>query len=145
VKPESPSSAKTTTKTTTTLAMADELHSLLQRRRRRRRRRRIDLFFASFFISHVFVTLLIDAQVLFPSPGFPFPAPLRDLLRSYVRFSGDYLVRDRPAFFLGLVLAELLFQLPLTLANSFAFLYGKHPKTKELPLSRFSASLSETF
>jgi hypothetical protein len=42
-----------------------------------------------------------------------------------VHLSGDYLVRDRPPFFRGLVLAELVFQLPLLVVNSYAFIAGK--------------------
>lgn len=107
-------------------------------------RRYLDLFFSAFFALHVFITLLVDAQVLFPARFYP--QALQSLLKWYVGFSGDYLVRDRPPFFKGLVFAEVFFQLPLVIANAYAFyhgtrwarmtglIYGVHTATTMIPI-----------
>lgn len=86
-------------------------------------RRPVDLFLASFLLMNIPVVLLFESQVILPATFFP--KPLRDLTLQYVEFAGDYLVGEQPAFLKGLVVAELLFQLPLLIANSYAFIAGK--------------------
>jgi len=86
-------------------------------------KRPLDLFLASFLLMNIPVVLLIESQVLLPASFFP--QPLLDAVQWYVHFSGDYLVGDKPAFLQGLVFAEVLFQLPLLIANSYAFIAGK--------------------
>lgn len=83
----------------------------------------MDLFLASFLLMNIPVVLLFESQVILPATFFP--KPLRDLTLQYVEFAGDYLVGEQPAFLKGLVVAELLFQLPLLIANSYAFIAGK--------------------
>jgi hypothetical protein len=68
------------------------------------------------------IVLLVESQAVFPSVFFP--QSLLDAVQWYVHLSGDYLVRDKPPFFRGLVLAELVFQLPLLVVNSYAFIAG---------------------
>lgn len=85
-------------------------------------KRPLDLFLASFLLMNIPVVLLIESQVLLPASLFP--QPLLDAVQWYVHFSGDYLVGDKPAFLQGLVFAEVLFQLPLLIANSYAFIAG---------------------
>ncbi|MCO5586463.1 hypothetical protein L7F22_040403 [Adiantum nelumboides] len=85
-------------------------------------RRCADLFFSAFFALHVLITLFVDAQVLIPARFYP--SVLRNLLSWYISFSGDYLVRDTPPFFKGLVYAEIFLQLPLVIANAYAFYHG---------------------
>ncbi|KAI5060429.1 hypothetical protein GOP47_0024849 [Adiantum capillus-veneris] len=58
-------------------------------------------------------------------PAHIYPRFLRSLLSWYISFSGDYLVRDTPPFFKGLVVAEIFFQLPLIIVNAYAFYQGK--------------------
>ena len=89
-------------------------------------RRPLDLFLVGFLMMNIPVVVLFESQVLLP-PGLV-PQPLRDMTRWYVEASGDFLVGEKPAYLKGLVLAELLFQLPLMLANSYAFIAGTyHP------------------
>lgn len=95
-------------------------------------RRLVDLFLVSFLLINIPVVVLFEAQVILPATFFP--KQLRDLTQSYVKFSGDYLVGEKPAFLKGLVVAELLFQLPLMIANSYAFIAG----TNQLLRSRIS-------
>eukprot|EP00250_Pteridium_aquilinum_P005308 c15423_g1_i1 orf=156-644(-) len=107
-------------------------------------RRCADLFFSAFFLLHIFITVFVDAQVLLPAGLYPLP--LRNLLTWYISFSGDYLVRDTPPFFKGLVFAEIFFQLPLVIVNAFGFyhgtrwakttglVYGVHTATTMIPI-----------
>jgi hypothetical protein len=85
--------------------------------------RPVDLVLAVFMLINIPIVLLVESQAVFPSVFFP--QSLLDAVQWYVHLSGDYLVRDRPPFFRGLVLAELVFQLPLLVVNSYAFIAGK--------------------
>eukprot|EP01018_Ginkgo_biloba_P009845 Gb_12133 [translate_table: standard] len=75
-----------------------------------------------FFFMFVAAPLL-DAQLLFPPQMFP--NVLRDLLDWIIRENGDYLLRDKPPFFVGLVWVEILVQWPLVIANIYGMLTGK--------------------
>jgi hypothetical protein len=85
--------------------------------------RPVDLVLAVFMLINIPIVLLVESQAVFPSVFFP--QSLLDAVQWYVHLSGDYLVRDKPPFFRGLVLAELVFQLPLLVVNSYAFIAGK--------------------
>ena len=66
--------------------------------------------FLAFFISHIPITLLIDAQAVF---SVYYPEPLRELIRWYCNIFGDVLMRyPSPSWFQSLVLGEVLLQLP---------------------------------
>lgn len=84
--------------------------------------RPVDLVLAVFMLINIPIVLLVESQAVFPSVFFP--QSLLDAVQWYVHLSGDYLVRDKPPFFRGLVLAELVFQLPLLVVNSYAFIAG---------------------
>ncbi|XP_024391245.1 uncharacterized protein [Physcomitrium patens] len=86
-------------------------------------RRPVDLFLAMFLLSNVPVVVLFESQMLLPA-SLVFK-PLRDMTQAYVEFAGDYLVQTAPAFLKGLVVAECLFQLPLSIVNAYAFMAGK--------------------
>lgn len=117
-------------------------------------KRPLDLFLASFLLMNIPVVLLIESQVLLPASFFP--QPLLDAVQWYVHFSGDYLVGDKPAFLQGLVFAEVLFQLPLLIANSYAFIAGMSsihtsinqsipPPPPSLSLSRIQSSMDPSY
>ncbi|KAI3855753.1 hypothetical protein MKX03_033433 [Papaver bracteatum] len=74
------------------------------------------LFIYFLFIS--IVAPLFDGQTILPIEFFP--KVLIDLKSSYAQENNDYLVSDKPHFFVGLVWVELLLQWPLCIAN----LYG---------------------
>lgn len=78
------------------------------------------LFF--FFLVIAVVAPLFDAQTVLPDTFFP--KPLVDLSNWYSVEYGDYLVSEKPGFFVGLVWVELLFQWPLSLLNLYALVTG---------------------
>ncbi|KAG0479245.1 hypothetical protein HPP92_009895 [Vanilla planifolia] len=63
---------------------------------------------------------LIDAQVLLPEAFYPMP--LVQLKRWYVEEYGDYLSKEKPYFFIGLVWVEIVLLWPLSLANVYGIL-----------------------
>lgn len=76
------------------------------------------LLFFFFFIS--IAAPLIDAQACVPS-GF-FPQVLVEVKSWYGREYGDFLMIEKPGFFLGVVWMELLFQWPLAVANVYGII-----------------------
>lgn len=74
------------------------------------------LFF--YFLIIAIVAPILDAQTVL-HPDF-FPDFLINLKHWYSHEYGDYLVMEKPDFFVGLVWVEILFQWPLSLIN----LYG---------------------
>ncbi|XP_052177267.1 uncharacterized protein LOC127791432 [Diospyros lotus] len=83
----------------------------------------IDAMLFLFFTVVAVVAPLIDAQTCLPADLFP--DVLVQLKVWYIRDYGDYLVAEKPNFFVGLVWLELLFQWPLALANLYAILASK--------------------
>ncbi|KAI9094188.1 hypothetical protein K1719_026770 [Acacia pycnantha] len=81
---------------------------------------------AVIFLSLLVIALaapLLDAQIFIPHTYFP--DLLVQLKNRYAREYGDYLVIDKPHFFVGLVFFELIFQWPLALLNLYAILTSK--------------------
>ncbi|KAK9285720.1 hypothetical protein L1049_024919 [Liquidambar formosana] len=78
----------------------------------------LDAVLFLFFLIIAVAAPLIDAQTCLPLEFFP--DFLVDLKQWYSREYGDYLFVEKPAFFIGIVWLELLFQWPLSLIN----LYG---------------------
>ncbi|KAK7257534.1 hypothetical protein RIF29_31574 [Crotalaria pallida] len=83
----------------------------------------LDAILFLFFLLIAMVAPLIDAQTILPLSYFP--DFLVELKAKYAQDYGDYLVSDKPHFFVGLVWFELLFQWPLALLNLFAILTSK--------------------
>ncbi|MED6196616.1 hypothetical protein PIB30_049135 [Stylosanthes scabra] len=83
----------------------------------------IDFFLFLFFLIIALAAPLIDAQTLLPLTYFP--EFLVQLKQWYTQEYGDYLVSDKPHFFVGLVWLELLFQWPLSLLNLYALIASK--------------------
>lgn len=83
----------------------------------------IDAILCFFFIVIALFAPLIDSQTCLPIDLFP--KVLVDLNNWYSREYGDYLVEEKPNFFVGLVWLELLFQWPLSLLNLYGILGGK--------------------
>lgn len=83
----------------------------------------VDAVLFVFFLVIAVVAPLLDAQSCLPLdfyPGF-----LVDLNIWYGREFGDYLVVNKPDFFVALVWLELLFQWPLSLLNLYAVVARK--------------------
>ncbi|CAM6092500.1 unnamed protein product [Calypogeia fissa] len=82
-----------------------------------------DALLALFFFLHLPIMILIDGQTVFPKDWYP--AFLKDVVRFHITTNGDYLVRDLPPFFMGLIFCEFAIQLPLHAACGYAFVTGK--------------------
>ncbi|XP_054813575.1 uncharacterized protein LOC129314237 [Prosopis cineraria] len=83
----------------------------------------IDLTLFLFFLVIALAAPLIDAQTLLPHTYFP--RFFVDLKNWYSSEYGDFLVAEKPHFFVGLVWLELLFQWPLALLNLYGILAAK--------------------
>lgn len=83
----------------------------------------VDAVLFLFFLLIAVVAPLIDAQTCLPLSYFP--DILVQLKEHYTKDYGDYLVAEKPHFFVGLVWLELLFQWPLALLSLYAILTSK--------------------
>lgn len=83
----------------------------------------VDAILFIFFLLIAVAAPLIDAQTCLPLRFFP--QILIDIKQWYTRQYGDYLVSEKPLFFVGLVTLELVFQWPLAILNIFAILTSK--------------------
>ncbi|CAL5394269.1 unnamed protein product [Camellia sinensis] len=85
----------------------------------------IDAVLFFFFLVLILGAPAFDAQVCFPSKFFP--NFLVDLNLWFTSKYGDYLLIEKPSFFVGLMWLELLFQWPLAIANLYAILVRGKP------------------
>ena len=85
-------------------------------------RKFLDALLFVFFLVIAVVAPLFDAQTCLPETFFP--KSLVDLKNWYSVEYGDYLVGEKPGFFVGLVWVELLFAWPLSLLNLYALVAG---------------------
>ncbi|KAK7263530.1 hypothetical protein RJT34_31122 [Clitoria ternatea] len=83
----------------------------------------VDAILLLFFLLIAIVAPLIDAQMCLPLSYFP--EILVQLKTWYTHEYDDYLVREKPHFFVGIVWLELLFQWPLSLLNLYAIFASK--------------------
>ncbi|KAK1260904.1 hypothetical protein QJS04_geneDACA018081 [Acorus gramineus] len=82
-----------------------------------------DAVLTPFFLLISVAAPLIDAQTVLP--GCLFPRFLSNLKSWYADINGDYLMRDHPGFFVGLVWLEIAVQWPLAVANAYAVTVGR--------------------
>ncbi|PKA52608.1 hypothetical protein AXF42_Ash001589 [Apostasia shenzhenica] len=80
----------------------------------------VDFVIVVFSVVLALTVPLIDAQICLPS-GF-YPPALVDLKRWYEEEYGDYLMKERPHFYIGLVWVEIVFLWPLSIANIYGIL-----------------------
>lgn len=83
----------------------------------------VDLVLFVFFLFIAIAAPAIDLQALV-SEGV-FPSVLVELKHQYSRDFGDYLVAEKPHFYVGLVWLELLFLWPLSLLSLYAIITSK--------------------
>ncbi|KAL3635486.1 hypothetical protein CASFOL_020033 [Castilleja foliolosa] len=83
----------------------------------------VDAALFVFFLVIAIVAPLIDAQTFLPSHLFP--PFLLDLKSWYAQEYGDYLISEKPHFFVGIVWLELIFQWPLAVASVYGIAAGK--------------------
>lgn len=83
----------------------------------------IDAILFFFFLVIAVAVPLLDSQTCLP--GDVFPDVLVNLKKWYTNEYGDYLVAEKPHFFVGIVWLELLFQWPLSIAALYGILGGK--------------------
>lgn len=96
------------------------------------------LTFVIYFVTHIPITMFVDCQVLF---GPFYPKVLKDLLKWYIDTYNDQLVASKPTWFVAVVWAEALFQLPFFFVATYgllmkrnwiripSILYGSHVAT----------------
>ncbi|KAM0008892.1 putative sigma intracellular receptor 2, EXPERA domain-containing protein [Helianthus debilis subsp. tardiflorus] len=83
----------------------------------------VDAILFVFFLIIVIAAPLLDAQSCLPSNIFP--DFLVRLNTWYAHEYGDYLVSEKPHFFVGLVWLELVFAWPLSVASLYGIVAGK--------------------
>ncbi|CAN4103471.1 unnamed protein product [Withania somnifera] len=83
----------------------------------------LDLLLFVYFFFIAIAAPLFDAQLALPKHMFP--PLLVDLKSWYAQEYGDYLVAEKPHFFVGLIWLELLFAWPLSVLSLYAIVAGK--------------------
>ncbi|XP_047335945.1 uncharacterized protein LOC124939522 [Impatiens glandulifera] len=83
----------------------------------------VDSVLFIFFLTLTVVVPLFDSQSALPEKLYP--KLLVDLKHTYANQVGDYLVLDKPAFFIGLTWIEIFVVWPLSIINLFAIAGGK--------------------
>ncbi|KAL6535886.1 hypothetical protein OROHE_012730 [Orobanche hederae] len=86
-------------------------------------RKLVDAALFIFFLFIAIVAPLIDGQTCLPQHLFP--PFLLELKNWYAQEYGDYLVAQKPHFFVGIVWVELIFQWPLAVACVYGIAAGK--------------------
>ncbi|KAK4286256.1 hypothetical protein QN277_002837 [Acacia crassicarpa] len=83
----------------------------------------IDAILFLYFVLIAMVAPLVDAQTCLPSKYFP--EALLKFRTWYSHEYQDYLIMEKPLFFVGLVWLELIFQWPIALMNIYGILASK--------------------
>ena len=83
----------------------------------------VDITLFLFFLAMAIFAPAIGAQALLPKGVFP--SLLVDLRQWYARDFGDYLVAEKPHFYVGILWLELLFQWPLSILGLYAIIASK--------------------
>lgn len=78
-----------------------------------------------FFLLVAIAVPVIHSQDWLPLSDDQIPEFLRDLTNLYSRTTGDYLLLEKPLFFVGLVWLQLLLLWPLSVANLYAAIASK--------------------
>ncbi|KAB2041525.1 hypothetical protein ES319_D02G153300v1 [Gossypium barbadense] len=84
----------------------------------------VDMLLLVAFMVMLVAGPLIDAQLVLPEATFP--EVLVRLKQQYAEEYQDYLMVEKPHFFVALVWLELIFQWPLVLLNIYGILASKH-------------------
>ncbi|MBA0556353.1 hypothetical protein Golob_026459, partial [Gossypium lobatum] len=84
----------------------------------------VDMLLLVAFMAMLVAGPLIDAQLVLPEATFP--EVLVRLKQQYAEEYQDYLMVEKPHFFVALVWLELIFQWPLVLLNIYGILASKH-------------------
>ncbi|KAL8131222.1 uncharacterized protein LOC141711504 [Apium graveolens] len=84
----------------------------------------IDAILFLFFLVIAVAVPVLDSQTCLPRGLYP--DVLVNLKTWYTNEYGDYLVAEKPHFFVGIVWLELLFQWPLSIAALYGIFAGKY-------------------
>ncbi|XP_071700653.1 uncharacterized protein [Rutidosis leptorrhynchoides] len=83
-----------------------------------------DAILLIYFIVIAFAVPLLDAQTILPSSIFP---EILISFKNWFTYDFDnYLLSEKPRFFIGIAWLELLFAWPLSIASIYAILAGKN-------------------
>ncbi|XP_047337150.1 sigma intracellular receptor 2-like [Impatiens glandulifera] len=83
----------------------------------------VDALLFFFFLTFVLTTPILDADYILPKELIP--KFVVDVKNFYINLVGDYLVVEKPHFFVGLTWFDILIVWPLSILNIYAILAGK--------------------
>ncbi|GJW22465.1 paired amphipathic helix protein Sin3-like protein 2 isoform X3 [Tanacetum coccineum] len=89
----------------------------------------LDTILFMYFVGIVIVVPILDAQIVLPSNIFP--DVLVHLNKWYVDEFGNYLVSEKPHFFVGITWQELVFAWPLCIASLYVLVCANMETIKE--------------
>ncbi|XP_028783989.1 uncharacterized protein LOC114740041 [Neltuma alba] len=83
----------------------------------------IDPILMFFWVTLILGVPALDTQVFIPREYYPrFLVQLNDW---FLRYSGHYLMIEKPYFFVGIVFHEIAYQMPLVIGNFYGLLTSK--------------------
>ncbi|KAJ3026731.1 UNVERIFIED_CONTAM: Transmembrane protein 97 [Siphonaria sp. JEL0065] len=106
-----------------------------------------DIAILLFFVLHIPITVLMDAQLLFPAwTAKNYPKPVIQAALDYVKDTNDYLIMERQLWFISTLWCEMIVQFPFYLflihglitdskhVRTAGIIYGTHTCTILVPI-----------
>jgi len=85
-------------------------------------KRPLDLLFVIYFLTHIPITLLVDAQVVLPASFFP--KILSTVFTQFATTFQDPLLTSKPIWFQSFTACEVFLQLPFFFFALYGIIYG---------------------
>ncbi|XP_052073602.1 sigma intracellular receptor 2-like [Mytilus californianus] len=103
----------------------------------------LDFIFLCYFITHIPISIFVDAQVLLPK--WIFPTKVVELKAWYCAEFKDTMMIDPPAWFRTFVYCEFIFQFPFFFVAVYAFIKGiKNCSWIRTPMIVYSTHVATT-